>query len=93
MTAASGRAGQPHITKSTASCSSAAVDDITLYWLTGTTASSACFYWENHTPAPPPPTVVDIPAGVSVFPGEIIRTPCIWAEHRLFRGRLEFQGA
>ncbi|MEU3984508.1 epoxide hydrolase family protein [Streptomyces sp. NPDC026672] len=56
------------------------LDNITLYWLTGTAASSARMYWENRAPAPPSLNTVDLPVGVSVFPGEIIRTPRIWAE-------------
>lgn len=55
----------------------AALDDITLYWLTGTATSSARFYWENPVTARPSLTV---PVGVSVFPKEIVRAPLIWAQ-------------
>ncbi|MEV5732844.1 epoxide hydrolase family protein [Streptomyces sp. NPDC052292] len=55
------------------------LDDITLYWLTGTGASSARLYWEfyrdNHDL-----TRLDLPVGVSVFPHELVRTPRVWAE-------------
>ncbi|MFF4653756.1 epoxide hydrolase family protein [Streptomyces sp. NPDC001380] len=55
------------------------LDDITLYWLTGTGASSARLYWEfyrsNHEL-----TVLGMPVGVSVFPGELVSTPRVWAE-------------
>ncbi|MFF3164626.1 hypothetical protein [Streptomyces sp. NPDC003273] len=55
------------------------LDDITLYWLTGTGASSARLYWEfyrdNHDL-----TRLDLPVGVSVFPRELVRTPRVWAE-------------
>lgn len=55
------------------------LDDISLYWFTGTAASSARLYWEfyrdDHRLAK-----VDLPVGVSVFPGEIVRTPRVWAE-------------
>jgi pimeloyl-ACP methyl ester carboxylesterase len=61
------------------------LDNITLYWLTGTGASAARSYWEAYGPdAPaagarplPPPT---IPVGFTAFPGEIWRTPRSWAE-------------
>src|SRR5882724_808241 len=61
------------------------LDNITLYWLTGTGASAARSYWEAYGPdAPaagrqslPPPT---IPAGFTTSPGEIWRTPRSWAE-------------
>nr|WP_069462819.1 epoxide hydrolase family protein [Actinacidiphila rubida] len=55
------------------------LDDITLYWLTNTGASSARLYWEfyrdNHDL-----TVLHLPVGVSVFPAELVRTPKVWAE-------------
>ena len=61
------------------------VDNITLYWLTGTGASAARSYWEAYGPdAPaagrqplPPP---EIPFGFTTFPGEIWRTPRSWVE-------------
>jgi pimeloyl-ACP methyl ester carboxylesterase len=61
------------------------LDNITLYWLTGTGASAARSYWEAYGPdAPaagaqplPPPT---IPFGFTTFPGEIWRTPRSWVE-------------
>jgi len=55
------------------------LDDITLYWLTNTAASSARLYWEYYS-NPVGLTTVDLPVGVSVFPGELVRTPRIWAE-------------
>jgi pimeloyl-ACP methyl ester carboxylesterase len=60
------------------------LDNITLYWLTGTGASAARWYWElgraqaqaaGH--APPP---VSVPVGFSAFPGEIFRAPRTWVE-------------
>jgi pimeloyl-ACP methyl ester carboxylesterase len=58
------------------------LDNITVYWLTGTGASAARSYWEGgQKPAgsqPPPP--VTIPVGFTSFPGEIWRTPRSWAE-------------
>ena len=60
------------------------VDNITLYWLTGTGASAARSYWEEAQEgvravgkAVPP---VSIPVGFTTFPGEIWRTPRSWAE-------------
>jgi pimeloyl-ACP methyl ester carboxylesterase len=55
----------------------AALDDITLYWLTNTATSSARFYWENPVTTRPS---LSLPVGVSVFPREIMRAPRIWAE-------------
>ncbi|KUN18087.1 epoxide hydrolase [Streptomyces corchorusii] len=55
------------------------LDDISLYWLTNTGASSARLYWEfyrdNHDL-----TRLELPVGVSVFPGELVRTPRVWAQ-------------
>jgi len=60
------------------------VDNITLYWLTGTGASAARSYWEegqeNARAAGQAPTPVSIPAGFTTFPGEIWRTPRSWVE-------------
>jgi pimeloyl-ACP methyl ester carboxylesterase len=59
------------------------LDDITLYWLTNTATSSARLYWENSV-APVPiqfnAKEISIPVAVTVFPGEIYRTPRTWAE-------------
>jgi len=60
------------------------LDNITLYWLTGTGASAARSYWEGAQAsaqaagqAPPP---VTLPVGFTTFPGEIWRTPRSWVE-------------
>jgi pimeloyl-ACP methyl ester carboxylesterase len=60
------------------------LDNVTLYWLTGTGASAARSYWETGQAtarsagqAPPP---VSIPVGFTQFPGEIVRTPRSWVE-------------
>jgi pimeloyl-ACP methyl ester carboxylesterase len=60
------------------------VDNITLYWLTGTGASAARWYWEfgqflaaAGTTAPPP---VKVPVGFTTFPGEIWAAPRSWVE-------------
>jgi pimeloyl-ACP methyl ester carboxylesterase len=62
------------------------LDNITLYWLTGTGASAARSYWEDGQAraatlasgqAPPE---VSLPVGFTTFPGEIWRTPRSWVE-------------
>ncbi|MFF4812280.1 epoxide hydrolase family protein [Micromonospora chersina] len=62
------------------------VDNITLYWLTGTGASSARWYWEfgrfqaaaaASGQAPPP---VSVPVGFTAFPGELWVAPRGWVE-------------
>jgi pimeloyl-ACP methyl ester carboxylesterase len=56
------------------------LDDITLYWLTNTAASSARLYWEDTAHKPQAAGEVSIPAAVSRFPREIIPLPSSWAE-------------
>jgi pimeloyl-ACP methyl ester carboxylesterase len=60
------------------------LDNITLYWLTGTGASAARSYWEEGQEtaraAGQVPTPVSIPVGFTTFPGEIWRTPRSWVE-------------
>ena len=60
------------------------VDNITLYWLTGTGASAARSYWEagraQTLAAGQPPPQVSIPVGYTTFPGEIFRAPRSWVE-------------
>ena len=57
----------------------AMLDDIMLYWLTATGASSARLYAEDAGEQTAR-QVVNIPVGVSIFPGEIYRPPRIWGE-------------
>jgi pimeloyl-ACP methyl ester carboxylesterase len=61
------------------------LDNITLYWLSGTSASAARSYWEAYgadapaagrQPLPPP----SMPFGFTTFPGEIWRTPRSWVD-------------
>jgi pimeloyl-ACP methyl ester carboxylesterase len=60
------------------------VDNVTLYWLTGTGASAARNYWEDgRTRArlavePPPPA--SVPVGFTTFPDEIWAAPRGWVE-------------
>jgi pimeloyl-ACP methyl ester carboxylesterase len=60
------------------------LDNITLYWLTGTGTSAARSYWESAQAtaksagqAPPP---MNLPFGFTTFPGEIWKTPRSWVE-------------
>jgi pimeloyl-ACP methyl ester carboxylesterase len=55
------------------------LDNITLYWLTETAASSARIYFENAQVGLNSGTV-DIPVGCSLFPREILPAPRSWAE-------------
>jgi pimeloyl-ACP methyl ester carboxylesterase len=63
------------------------LDQVTLYWLTGTAASSARLYaesidtvwgWISGAPA----DAVSVPVGASVFPAEVPRTSRRWAARR-----------
>src|SRR5690606_19660998 len=62
------------------------LDNVTLYWLTGTGASAARWYWEfgqvlaaaAASDAPPPP--VAVPVAFTTFPGEIWAAPRSWVE-------------
>jgi pimeloyl-ACP methyl ester carboxylesterase len=60
------------------------VDNITLYWLTGTGASAARSYWESGRAqalaAGQAPPEVSLPVGFTTFPGEIFRAPRSWVE-------------
>ena len=62
------------------------VDNITLYWLTGTGVSAARSYWEDgralaaaQASGQAPPEV-SVPVGFTTFPGEIWRTPRSWVD-------------
>jgi len=55
------------------------LDNITLYWLTRTTISSARLYWENKL-AFFDVKNLKIPVAVSVFPDEIYAAPQSWTE-------------
>jgi pimeloyl-ACP methyl ester carboxylesterase len=62
------------------------LDNITLYWLTGTGASAARWYWEfgqflaGALAAGTPPPPVAVPVGFTTFPGEIWAAPRSWVE-------------
>jgi pimeloyl-ACP methyl ester carboxylesterase len=60
------------------------LDNVTLYWLTGTGTSAARSYWESAQAtaksagqAPPP---MNLPFAFTTFPGEIWKTPRSWVE-------------
>src|ERR1700750_2649535 len=60
------------------------LDDITLYWLTNTPASSGRVYWENRGASPTSATAmktaqISVPVGVTVFPDDVYRPPQTWA--------------
>jgi hypothetical protein len=60
------------------------LDNITLYWLTGTGASAARIYWEltqaQARSAGQAPPQISLPVGFSAFPGEIFKAPRSWVE-------------
>jgi pimeloyl-ACP methyl ester carboxylesterase len=62
------------------------VDNITLYWLTGTGASAARSYWESGRAqaaalaAGQAPPEVSLPVGFTTFPDEIFQAPRSWTE-------------
>ncbi|NJN52530.1 MAG: epoxide hydrolase, partial [Gammaproteobacteria bacterium] len=62
----------------------ALLDNVMLYWLTGSGASSARLYWESFGKAfgGGSDNKVMLPTGCSIFPKEIVPTPRSWAETR-----------
>jgi pimeloyl-ACP methyl ester carboxylesterase len=62
------------------------LDNISVYWLTGTGASAARSYWESAVgqaqaaAAGQTPPAVEIPVGFTTFPDEIFAAPRTWAE-------------
>jgi pimeloyl-ACP methyl ester carboxylesterase len=72
------------------------LDNITLYWLTGTGVSAARSYWEDYSPQAPnlngqglaavaasghAPPEVSVPVGFTTFPDEVWAAPRSWAKH------------
>lgn len=76
------RAARPGAARSEELSRDTILDEITLYWLTGTAASSARFYFEqaallgNRNN----PGRVELPVGASIFPLDL-PAPRSWAEH------------
>jgi pimeloyl-ACP methyl ester carboxylesterase len=63
------------------------LDNVMLYWLPGTGASSARLYWEsirqvNQWISGPTRDTVTVPTGCSIFPRELQRPSRRWAERR-----------
>lgn len=62
------------------------IDNLMLYWLTGTGTSAARLYCESTRAGTGPLDTwdgrVDVPTGYAVYPGEILQTPRVWAEKR-----------
>ncbi len=60
------------------------LDNIMLYWLTNSGASSGRLYWESFGRAfgAGQDNTVKLPTGCSIFPQEIVPTPRSWAEQR-----------
>jgi epoxide hydrolase len=56
------------------------LDNVMLYWVTATAASSARLYWESFGPKRRTAHKVTIPCGVAVFPKEIVAPVRRWME-------------
>lgn len=56
------------------------LDNVMLYWLPGTGASSARLYWESFKRRRMDP--VEVPTGITLFPQELWRLPRSWIERR-----------
>jgi hypothetical protein len=65
------------------------LDNVTLFWLTGTGISAARLYWENKL-AFFAPMGIEIPVGVSAFAEELYQCPRSWAE-RAFPRLVHYQ--
>jgi pimeloyl-ACP methyl ester carboxylesterase len=63
----------------------AVLDNITLYWLTHTGASTSRLYWETDRAAAAslknPPPHVKLPVAYTVFPDELFQAPRHWVKH------------
>lgn len=55
------------------------LDNVSVYWLTGTINSSMRLYYETDVERTVP-EFVDVPTGHARYPAEIIKTPRSWAE-------------
>jgi epoxide hydrolase len=56
------------------------LDNVMLYWVTASAASSARLYWESFGPKRRPAVTVKVPTGVAVFPKEIVTPVRKWME-------------
>jgi pimeloyl-ACP methyl ester carboxylesterase len=57
------------------------LDNVTLYWLTRTGASSARIYYESHNSLDPD-LRVDVPSAITMYPRDIDKYPRVWAQAR-----------
>ena len=57
------------------------LDNVTLYWLTRTGASSARIYFESHDSLDPE-LRVDVPSAVTMYPHDIEKYPRAWSQER-----------
>jgi pimeloyl-ACP methyl ester carboxylesterase len=61
------------------------LDNVTLYWVTGSGASTSRLYWETNKAAgasfKDPPPHVKLPVGYTVFPDELFQPPRHWVKH------------
>ena len=58
------------------------LDNVMMYWLPGTGASSARIYWESFGAGGTSIDKITLPTGCSIFPREIFKTSKRWAESR-----------
>jgi pimeloyl-ACP methyl ester carboxylesterase len=71
------------------------LDDITLYWLTGTATSAGRLYWENGArgsvivAAAQKTNEIALPVAITVFPDDVYRAPETWAR-RAYRNLIYF---
>jgi pimeloyl-ACP methyl ester carboxylesterase len=71
------------------------LDNITLYWLTNTAASSSRLYWENGArgsvivAAAQKTAEISLPVAITVFPEDVYRAPETWAR-RAYRNLIYF---
>jgi pimeloyl-ACP methyl ester carboxylesterase len=54
------------------------LDDIMIYWLTATAASSSRLYWESFKDLTR--VKLDILVGCTIFPGDVLQAPKVWSE-------------
>ncbi len=71
------------------------LDDVTLYWLTNSAASSARLYWETSgqsviLAAAQKTAEISLPVAITVFPEEVYRAPETWAR-RAYRNLIYFR--
>ena len=53
------------------------LDNVMVYWLSNSGASSAGLYWEDGDNVALP---IDIPVGISIFPADLVSVPRVWGE-------------